>query len=1796
MTSVIDPTGAVGTAAIQDPPPPYANPPGAALNPEGRETATAPTIIFALTPAQAVADLYDYSKAKDAKIYKTATDSLNTKHDGTIATLRPMLDELLMRAKDYNWNSLIMIKDNEGKMCNIILQNRALTMENVMASTISYLGTQSRMAQDNYLMVQCILNSLDTEGSKALRSSQYSYNHNGEPSAALLIKVLLLDCEVETASTNFFVRAQLGELEQFMVTIDYNVVEFNKHVSELLRKLRQGGEETHDDVLFIYMHVMKAYLICPDQDFLLAIKLQKIKAEADPKLLTLPILMISAQKSYQMLVQEGTYNAPQTHESKLVALAAKYATPIKKEGKGYQAKGKNDRPKKPDWMAKAPTDNVTTKSVDGKHYNWCTYHKKWGFHKEADCYVRLKQVAAAEANASIATTTSAASTTGSESTTSRLTMSAAIAAVLDDDDNSSYAAFPSVVNAAATSATASASSANKKVISFDSASFTILVDNGASRCMTNDVKHFIGTPTVVSKKVTGLGAGNVTLEGTVRWRWEDDQGKCHTVDIPNTLYCADLAFCLLSPQHLAAEKRDNSPKPRGTWLATFADAMVLQWGQRQYQRTIKLSSSNAFVGIMRSAPGYKKSTKFLNLCALALPPTPMCFPAPLLHVEVPAAARVAREDTHDENVDTDDIYNWVFPAEPIRQDPLRFDFDSKRAGQPPSILPKPDTADTNNEDPAIAGRTTEQTQEEDSIPIATGDPAKHELLRMHHCLGHMPFALIRIMIKESGTYRNRAHLLTCPIPVCSACLFGKATKRAWRSKGHVSTLEPAQAPGDIVSMDQLESSTPGLVAQSKGKSTHKRFTCATVFVDHYSRLSFVHMQETNNALETLAAKHAFERFALSHNVTVKRYHGDNGRFSDNDFRSACRTQGQQLTFCGVNAHFQNGIAERRIRDLQDRARTMIVHAKHRWSNAITSNLWPYAIRLANDSSRCIPIREGKNPLQLFTGHDFQVSAHQHLHPFGCPMYVLKDEPASGKKGAKWGERARCGIYLGLSPEHARSVCLVMSLTTGLVSPQFHVKADDNFETVHSNVNTPVPIFPSMWQRIHGFTDDGTITATVSHQPHARKPPPARLPTRKTPPTYSLKPTPKAPVIAPSHDINKLPPPRISQQDSDSSSDESEGDNLLDLVARAPNYADAYEEGPHPPRDEAVPLEYEPPAIVTPQPFTAGPIGHVRPRRTSRRPPRRLIEDTAFPAQTQSDVARCGTPLFQEDPNTFLHDMKEYLLQNSLDDPIAFSAASSDPDTMYLHEAMRQPDWPQFQQAMRDEVTAHENRRHWKLVRREAIPAGIAVLPSVWSMKRKRRIATREVYKWKARLNAHGGKQVQGVNYWETYAPVVHWASIRLHLILALINKHHTRQIDFVLAYPQADAECEIYMEIPRGFTHEGQRKTHALRLLKNIYGTRQAGRVWNKHLHAGLMERGYRQSSVDHCVYYKGSTVFLIYVDDGIFIGPDSKEIDALISSLKSDASCRTSFDITDEGQFSDYLGVKVDHLEGGQIRLSQPHLIQQIINDLDFKENTKPKNIPAIPNRILNRDHHGKDFDEPWAYRSVVGKLNFLEKSTRADISYAVHQCARFATFPKQSHADAVRCIVRYLIGTKEEGLILDPSNASFDCFVDADFCGTWNPETAEGDASTSKSRTGFVIKYAGCPIVWQSKLQTETALSTTEAEYIALSSSLREVISLMELLKEAKAHGIPNVVVEPKIHCKVFEDNSGALAMAQTPKMRPRTKHLNVKYHHFRNHVTNGEITLHAISSEDQQADIYTKPLATVLFMKLRRAILGW
>jgi hypothetical protein len=179
--------------------------------------------------------------------------------------------------------------------------------------------------------------------------------------------------------------------------------------------------------------------------------------------------------------------------------------------------------------------------------------------------------------------------------------------------------------------------------------------------------------------------------------------------------------------------------------------------------------------------------------------------------------------------------------------------------------------------------------------------------------------------------------------------------------------------------------------------------------------------------------------------------------------------------------------------------------------------------------------------------------------------------------------------------------------------------------------------------------------------------------------------------------------------------------------------------------------------------------------------------------------------------------------------------------------------------------------------------------------------------------------------------------------------------------------------------------------------------------------------------------------------------------------------------------------------------------------------------------------------------------------------------------HGEAVKRIGRYLLGTR-----------------DADYCGNWDPIHSE-DPNSAKSRTGYVILYHGCPVLWALRLQSVFALSTTEAEYVALSTALRDVIPLMDLLKEIQDRGY-NVESTPSIRCKLFEDNSGAFEQAKTAKYRPRTRHVNAAFHHFRSYVAKGLIRIHSIRTDWQLGDTFTKQVSKDDFVKFRRLIFGW
>jgi hypothetical protein len=298
-----------------------------------------------------------------------------------------------------------------------------------------------------------------------------------------------------------------------------------------------------------------------------------------------------------------------------------------------------------------------------------------------------------------------------------------------------------------------------------------------------------------------------------------------------------------------------------------------------------------------------------------------------------------------------------------------------------------------------------------------------------------------------------------------------------------------------------------------------------------------------------------------------------------------------------------------------------------------------------------------------------------------------------------------------------------------------------------------------------------------------------------------------------------------------------------------------------------------------------------------------------------------------------------------------------------------------------------------------------------------------------------------------------------------------------------------------------------------------------------------------------------------------------------------------------DFLGVNIStNQANGTMEFTQPQLIKSIIADLNLQSTSKTCRTPAVVNQVLHANSDSQAHNEQWHYRSVIGKLNYLEKSSRPDISFAVHQCARFCSDPKVEHTAAVKRIGRYLLGTMDKGIIWTPNTDSLHCYTNASFLGDWNKEIAEYDASTALSRTGYIVTYGGCPILWSSKIQTEITHSATEAEYVALSISLKEVESVMHILRELKLISATLNNDIPTVHCAVFEDNIGAIEMARLPKMRPRTKHLNAKYHHFREAVANKWITINYINTKSQIADILTKAVITELFETLRKHMLGW
>ena len=1249
-----------------------------------------------------------------------------------------------------------------------------------------------------------------------------------------------------------------------------------------------------------------------------------------------------------------------------------------------------------------------------------------------------------------------------------------------------------------------------RVLTVDSDSIKIMVDNGSTVSVWQHQKSFVTynalsgadlTELTNGEGIEGVG-GNIVQPagiGTIKFDIEDDLGTRHTFQVDKVLHVPSNPINLFSPQQWSQQRF----RQLGDDIAhcdTRRNHLLMEWKGSNgsvCRKVIPLGPSN--VGITHSAPAY---TNFRSYAALF-----KAFNANYISDDdTVSASENSAINPSDPSEKAPDA------AETLRQTPVTADFNPAR--QPSVISPEQDT----------------------DKPITVGD--QRLKMEYHERLGHLSFDAIDRLSKQGVLPRR---LSKCPTPKCPGCLYGKATRRPWRTRKQPKHIKCATAPGQVVSVDQLESPVPGFVPIAKGNPTSRRYIGATVFADHFSGLSYVHLMTSMNSEQTVEAKLAFERFAHKHGVTIKHYHCDNGRFADKVFLQSVEASHQTISFCGVSAHHQNGVAERRIRDLSESTRTMLLHASHRWPQAIVSNLWPQALKHAVNIRNAVPRGpNGISPLSAFCSSTVEPNL-KHFHPFACPVYVLERPLQSGGMYPKWKERSRVGIYLGRSPNHASNVPLVLNTRTGLVSPQFHVVFDDNFDTVSRDKH-----FTSLWQQKARLQD---------------APIPDRTPVLPTATTV-------APSSLPDYQHSTIPTAFHTPWDTPAQADNAS------LTAPSPADASGPSEMPQA-EGESTPLTQRQQSQLPREQVTTdnpvAPAGFSSSGRTVRAPNRLTYAFVSVLTQGLTD----------------LHPLAGLL---------SFAAPKRrDPDTMTLDQALREPDADQFIEAMDKELQDHISRGHWDLVHISQVPRHIKPINMVWSMKRKRDPAG-DIIKWKARLCAHGGMQVYGDSYWDTYSPVVSWSTVRLVLILALVLGWEMKSIDFVLAYPQAEVKANIYMRLPKG-TKVGRGGHYMLKLKRNLYGLKDAGLTWHEHIKKGLIDRGWQQSQVDPCLFVKGTILLTLYVDDAALFGPDNEAITSAIKSLEED------FLLTDEGDLKDYLGVRIERRPDGSALITQPRMVDRCLSIVGLPTSadteaapTKLHETPAVVRPVLHKDTNGPKGKRSWDYRAAIGALNYLLAMTRPDLAYAVHQCARYSNDPKLSHEQAVKRICRYLKGTEREGMILKPDlSQGFVCYADADWAGNWNKDYAD-DPSCAYSRTGYVIMYAGCPIVWASKVQSLIALSTTEAEYIALSTALREVISMMNLLEELQGLGVSIPFSKPVIKCQTFEDNSACIELAKEPKLRPRTKHLSVRLHHFRDYIVRGKITVEYVNTKAQIADLLTKALPAEQFKSLRKKLMGW
>lgn len=507
-------------------------------------------------------------------------------------------------------------------------------------------------------------------------------------------------------------------------------------------------------------------------------------------------------------------------------------------------------------------------------------------------------------------------------------------------------------------------------------------------------------------------------------------------------------------------------------------------------------------------------------------------------------------------------------------------------------------------------------------------------------------------------------------------------------------------------------------------------------------------------------------------------------------------------------------------------------------------------------------------------------------------------------------------------------------------------------------------------------------------------------------------------------------------------------------------------------------------------------------------------------------------------------------------------AGEDPIT--YEEASKEEKWVN---AMKDEIKSIEKNGTWELT---TLPSHKSAIGVKWVFKTKTNLDG-SINKYKARLVAKGYKQKEGEDFNEVFAPVSRLDTIRLLISLAAQNGWKLLHMDVKSAFLNGFLQDEIYLQQPPGFVKRGEEEK-VYKLRKALYGLKQSPRAWYDRINNFFLKNGFERCPFEHTLYMKkhskgGFMIVSLYVDDLIFTGDNMK----MLSEFKN--SMMKEFEMTDLGELHHFLGIGVQQSKCG-IFISQEKYAAQVLEKFNMM-NANPVSTPCVAGLKLCKNGEGK-FVDPTIFRSLVGNLMYLT-ATRPDIMYAVSLISRFMEKPFSNHWEAAKRILRYVKGTIDYGIF-------YEAHVPVKLVGYTDSDLG-GSIDDSRSTSGYAFNLGSGIISWCSKKQPVVALSTTEAEYIAASLAGCQTLWLRGILE--------NLSFKQKDPTIIYCDNSSTISVSKDPILHGRTKHIRLRFHFLRELVREEEVSLEYCRSEEQIADIFTKPLGGTTFSRIVAAL---